>query len=103
MVDAFRMVVEIDLNEFNEVLPELFELWGIKEENHDEGLIELLKVLACRVFQIITQDHIDLLGVLKAFKSGEDGWPQMDGQWGIKIVEVEYFDFSPGDFSVEKA
>jgi hypothetical protein len=102
MDDSFDLVVEIDSEKFSEIQRELFDFHGLLEDyDDDEALERLLKRLGCRVFQMSAQGQSEE-SIIREFKVGEEGWPQMDGSWGINIVSIDSFDFSVDDFEVDE-
>ncbi|EAQ65959.1 hypothetical protein MED121_02070 [Marinomonas sp. MED121] len=100
MDNAFKMIVKIDEQKLNEILPELFSFWGVSEEDDKDNLYKLLQTLSCSVFSMGIQGK-SLESVLHDFGVGEEGWPQMDGSWGIEITSIEAFMSDTDDFHVE--
>lgn len=100
MDNVFKMIVKIDEQKLNEILPELFSFWGISEEDDEDNLYKLLQTLSCSVFSMPIQGE-SLESVLHGFGVGEEGWPQMDGSWGIEITSIEAFISDVDDFHVE--
>ena len=45
--------------------------------------------------------HHNLFGIVEAFKHLE-GWPPLDGSFGIKIVDFNPFEFDEDDFDMEE-
>jgi hypothetical protein len=56
--------------------------------------------LANEIFIILAAENLNLQGVVIAFANRE-GWCDMDGSWGIKILEVSNLSFDRMDFVVE--
>lgn len=106
--DNFEMTVEIDHAVMtDEKLHEINRFWTSAEHRlwiaDDVVLNAVLELLFCRVQRLIVEDPfgLNLNGVLHAFawkdnqgsrKNGEEGWPEMDGSYGIRIVSVTEID-----------
>jgi hypothetical protein len=91
--DGYEMRVEIDHSILTEEkLHELNNFWGGARERliRDSVLNAVLKML-CSTFMAESVDRMD---VEAAFNSGEiEGWPPLDGSWGIKLLDYEPFEF----------
>ncbi len=106
--DNFEMTVEIDHAVMtDEKLHEINRFWTSAE--HRLAMVggfvlnTVLEMLFCHVQRLIVEDPfgLNLNGVLHAFawkdnqgsrKNGEEGWPEMDGSYGIRIVSVTEVD-----------
>jgi len=103
--ENFAMTVEIDHDVMTEEkLHEINNFWTNAEWRLDkkDGVVlhAVLDLLFCHVQRLIVEDPfgLNLKGVLYAFawkdakgnrKNGEEGWPDMDGNHGIRIVDVD--------------
>lgn len=102
--ENFEMTVEIDHALMAEdKLHEINRFWtsaDLRLAAHDGSVLKaVLELLFCRVQRVVVEDPfgLNVQGVINAFawvdhsgnrKSGEEGWPDMDGQYGIRIVDV---------------
>lgn len=100
-----RMVVEIDHAVMtDEKLHEINRFWTEPEyrlARRDDNIVKVvLAMLARRAFHLAMESF----DVVREFSwkdgRGQEGWPAMDGSEGIKIIEVEEFDFDEEDISV---
>lgn len=95
--ENFEMTVEIDY-----AVMTTHRFWGadLPVAAHDGSVLKaVLKRLFCRVQRVVIEAPfgLNVQGVINAFawvdhrgnrKDGEEGWPDMDGQYGIRIVDV---------------
>lgn len=101
--DNFEMTVEIDHAVMTEEkLHEINNFWtSPKSRVADRGTVlhAVLALLFQRVQRVVVENPfgLNVHGVLYAFewkghcgepKNGEEGWPEMDGRHGIRIVSV---------------
>ncbi len=103
--DNFDMTVEIDHAVMTEdKLHEINRFWTGAESRlyEKDGFVlgAVLELLFCRVQRVIVEDPfgLSLEGVINEFawkdhrgnrKNGQEGWPDMDGSYGIRIVDVD--------------
>lgn len=75
--------------------------WRLKDMHNDYTLV-FLKQLTAEIIGKIATNNYNLEGVIAHFKNAE-GWVQMDGSAGIKILDVDEFSWSDNfDFDVNK-
>jgi len=74
--------------------------WRLKRNNGDV-VKTYLQQLGREIALIVTTERVNLLGVIDNFKDRE-GWPVMDGGWGVKILFTEDIEFDHDDIEVEE-
>ncbi len=109
---GFEVVVEIDSSVMTEEkLHEINNFWSGAEDRLDDadGIVvnAVLKMLSAEVFRL----SIDHMLVEECFdwkcrytgkqRNGIEGWPEMDGSFGIKIVSYDDFEIRADDIGVE--
>lgn len=67
-----------------------YELVAECETNTDA----FLKALAINCFRLQAEKTLNAYGVMKHYEDA-DGWPPLDGSWGIQLVDVDLIDFRP--------
>jgi hypothetical protein len=92
--DGYDMTVEVDHSILtDEKAHELNNFWSGAEDRvfeHGSALLAVLTML-CVEFMALSVERMDPEA---AFNSGEvEGWPPLDGSWGIKLVDYEPFEF----------
>jgi hypothetical protein len=91
--DGYEMKVEIDHSILTEEkLHELNNFWSNAESRliRCTVLDAVLKML-CSTFMAESVERFDPVA---AFNSGEiEGWPPLDGSWGIKLLDYDPFEF----------
>ena len=102
----FEAVIEIDHSILtDEKLHEILNFWsGAKErlEKADNNItVAVLKALCVRIFTLSVQ----VLDVVAEFDykagKGVEGWPAMDGSYGIKIIRYEELTVEDEDIAIE--
>jgi hypothetical protein len=100
--DGYQMTVEIDHEILTEdKLLEINSFWGGHEYRlrHDTPLDAVLKMF-CATFMAESAEHFD---PEQRFNSGEvEGWPPLNGSWGITLVTYEPFTFEPELVEIEE-
>lgn len=108
------MVVEIDHTIMTgEKLHELNNFWSCaKDRLAEEGgniLNTVLKDLLKQVLQVQFEGGLSTEGVINAFdwdyphgNGGQEGYPKLDGSWGIKLLSVAGVEFLSCDISVKE-
>ena len=109
-----EMTVEIDHSIMTEnELHELNNFWsGAKDRLSDEdgNILEVaLKLLLERVLSVQFEGGLNTQGVINAFdwdyphgNGGQEGYPKLDGSIGIKLLDVEGFEFLTCDMSISE-
>ena len=97
----------------NEQLTEINTFWGGAEDrlsDADGNLLNAVLVLLARTALYVQFEHdYNIVGLVSAFdwdaeygEQGIEGWPKMDGSFGIKITGVIGFSFEPSDFTIKE-
>jgi hypothetical protein len=60
-----------------------------------------LQQLGREVFYILAAERLNLTSIIAAFKNRE-GWCDVDGSYGIKIVQIDPLSFDHYEFEVEE-
>lgn len=85
---------------------ELNDFWCESEDRVDEdgsAFSGVMKLLAVVILQLTVEfPNKNTNGIKQLFKDGQEGWPPMDGEYGIKIVSIDSFCFDSSDFSLEE-
>lgn len=105
--DFFDLEVEIDHEVMtDEKLHEINNFWSsaeyrFKSKNNSNITATVLKLLAAEVFRqsIISYRPIDEFDWNNG--KGIEGWPSMDGSYGIKITHVDEVYFDHDEMTVE--
>lgn len=104
------VVIEINFNVLTEeLLAEINNFWCNSESRvRREGSVlnAVLKMLAATVLRLQVQHDFSTAGIIDLFNwndgNGQEGWPEMDGSYGIKLVSVDEFDFEYGEMSISE-
>lgn len=102
------IVIEIDHDIATEsIFHELNDFWGDSEDRvDDEGSAfeGVMKMLGGVILALTVEYNYNTRGIVSLFsgKHGQEGWPPMDGEYGIKIVSVDSFCFDSSDFTLEE-
>jgi hypothetical protein len=93
--DGYDMTVEVDHSILtDEKAHELNNFWSGAQDRIDRrrgDIIETVLTMLCVEFMQLSVEHLDPEA---AFNNGEvEGWPPLDGSWGIKLVHYEPFEF----------
>ncbi|WP_068634934.1 DUF2528 family protein [Thauera butanivorans] len=115
--DNFDMTVEVDHAVLTEdKLHEINNFWSAADhrlKEHDGSVLDaVLEMLFNHVQRLIVEDSwgLNLYGVLHEFawkddegnrKNGQEGWPDMDGSYGISIVRVSDVDLDENPIIAE--
>jgi hypothetical protein len=85
------------------VMHEMIVFWsggpGRIKENTGDITKTFLQQLAAEIQQIQVENNYTLEGVIEEFTNHEGWWP-MDGSAGIKILDVDDFEFSFSEYEV---
>lgn len=101
------IVIEIDHDKANEAFfHQLNEFWMDSEDRVDEdgsAFSGVMKLLGAVILQLTVEfPNKNTNGIKQLFIDGQEGWPTMDGEYGIKIVSVDSFCFDSSDFRLEE-
>lgn len=109
--DRADIVVEIDHSIMTEAgLKDINDFWTNSEsrlaENAGSVLNAVLKMLASTVFYIqLTDRYGSVEDIIESFDwgiHGNEGWPEMDGSSGIKLISCEDFYLEHDCMTVEE-
>lgn len=85
---------------------ELNDFWSESEDRVDEdgsAFSGVMKLLAAVIFQLTVEyPNKNTNGIKQLFKYGKEGWPQLDGSWGIELLETDSFEFDSSEFTITK-
>lgn len=105
-----EVVIEINHNVMTEKnLAEINNFWSnSKSRAQREGSVlnAVLKMLAATVLRLQVEHGYNTGGIIDLFnwndRNGQEGWPEMDGSHGIKLVSVDEFSFEYGEMSISE-
>jgi len=107
-----ELVVEIDHDVMTaQGLREINDFWVDSKHRLEMARGDLLRAVLTLLGQVVMRiqahDPMTTEGVIEEFNSakpggGIEGWPRMDGSMGIRIVDVDCFDFDAGDFMINE-
>lgn len=87
-----------------EAIITMVEFWAnhksLLEDNDGDYTKAFLKMLARECFLITVEKQYNLNGLIEEFEDRE-GWCNMDGSFGIKIIQADDFDPDYSDFEIE--
>ena len=99
-------LVEIDEEKAKKPIKEMIEFWwGWKNrlKIYDGNYTKLfLLQLGAQIFQMVCEDGLNLHSILEQFNNGIEGWYEMNGKYGIRIVDVDNIIVEYDDFSIEQ-
>lgn len=102
----FEVVIEIDHDVCTEAnLRELNNFWGGAEDrvNDEDGDVTkaVLKLLCAEILR----RSVSAFDAVQSFNwnagKGVEGWPSMDGSFGIKIISYDELEISTSDIEIE--
>lgn len=102
-LDTVDVVVDIDRDiATDEKLHMINDFWIHSEDRLEEAngdvLVAVLKMLCTKVVHMSVQYH----DVKSEFANGEEGWPALDGSWGITLVRYDELGFNSNDVEVRE-
>jgi len=98
----FEIDHEVATEEF---FHELNNFWSESEDRVDEdgsAFSGVMKLLAAVIFQLTVYPNKNTHGIKKLFQDGQEGWPQLDGSWGIELISTDSFEFDDSEFTITK-
>jgi len=103
------VLVEIDHSiATEEKLKEINEFWsGAEDRVTQEGSVlnAVLKMLARTCLYLQLETGYSVTGIIEKFdwdsrNGGQEGWPKMDGTFGIKLLRVDEFEIDESDMTI---
>lgn len=98
----FEVVVEIDDTICtDELLHEINNFWSGAEDRLDDSdgdvTLAVLKMLCTMCLRVSTSSFVV---PYLTHSHNEEGWPVLDGSWGIKLISVDDFEFEDSEVTV---
>lgn len=81
---------------------ELLEFFSWDWDEDNDVYEELAKKYAMKAIKFATFNNHNLIGVLDDFKETE-GFPELNGKYGIELVAVELFEFVDDELELDSA
>jgi len=82
----------------------MVEFWAnhksLLDDNDGDYTKAFLKMLAREVYLIAASKPFNIKGIMREFEDRE-GWCNMDGSFGIKLIKVDEVDPDYSDFEIE--
>lgn len=101
----WNCVVEIDEEKSKAPIKEMVEFWMGWEHrlamNDNDYIKTFLQQLARKIFYLSFAEGYNLNGIITCFNNWIEGWYKMNGEYGIKILEVDPVEIEADDFSVQ--
>jgi len=102
----WHCVIEIDETKAKQPIKEMVEFWmGWKDRlamNDNDYIETFLQQLARKLFYLSYVERYNLNGIISYFGDGIEGWYEMNGEHGIRILEVMPVEIEDNDFTVVK-
>lgn len=100
---TYGMVVEIDHNVCTDtVLHEINNFWSGAEERRDRADDDITKaVLTMLALQAFRDTITDLAPEEMWRTNAPEGWPNLDGSYGITLVSLDYFELDEDEITIK--
>jgi len=100
------LVVEIDHDQVtDEFLHSINSFWSEADDRLDDAdnnvLNAVLKMLGQQCWELMIANGFNTYGLIQEFNDRE-GWPDMDGSYGIKIINCDALLFDISDITVKE-
>lgn len=100
------LVVEIDHDLVTDVLlHSINSFWsgaaGRLNDAEDNVLMAVLKMLGQQCWELMVAHEFNTYGLIQEF-SQREGWPTMDGAYGIKIIDCDQLLFDISEITVKE-
>lgn len=87
-------------DDINKMIKSMVDFWSNSSnrllQNEDDYLKTFLKYLCEKCMRILSADNLSLTGLIKEFDDAE-GWYNMDGEYGFKLIGFSEPDFDNQD------
>lgn len=106
-----NVYVEIDHSiATDEILKEIIEFWTGSEDLVKQAggvLNAVLKMLTRTCLYLQIETGYNVTGIIEKFdwdarNGGQEGWPKMDGSYGIKLLRVDEFKLDENDMTISE-
>lgn len=101
--DKAEVIVEVDHDILNdELLHEINNFWFDAEHRLAACNGNILKVVLRLLATAAIREEITSRGGVSSFVDGEmEGWPPLDGTFGIRLIKVEELTFEDSDINIK--
>ncbi|WP_114152975.1 DUF2528 family protein [Chromobacterium haemolyticum] len=98
----FEVVVEVDRSlATDEKLAMINDFWIDGDERLADADGDLLKAVLARLCCRVLSLSMETFDVKAAFEKGQEGWPRLDGEWGITLLSYDDFQLFHSDVEVK--
>ena len=106
----YEAIFAVDLNVFTqEKAHEINKFWSDDDSRLDDAdgdaVVAVLKLLTSVCFSLKIAHSLNDYGVTNQFDwddgNGVEGWPKMDGSYGITIISIDEITFDADDISIK--